>query len=411
MKSAGIIIVGAGHAAVRAALSIRDAGYDGTLTMVAEDGVDAPHERPPLSKWASGESVLAKPIVPDEHLASARVERLSAKVVAVDPGAMEVTLENGTALPFRKLLLATGATARRLDEKTTGGVPVRYLRSLEDATALRQAAGSARSVILIGGGFIGLELAASLRGLGLSVHVIEMADRLLARAVTAPVAKIVQTLHEDQGVEFTLGTGVTSFKRPATVVLGDGREVSADFIIAGIGSVANTALAQEAGLTVANGITVDTHMRTSDPDIFAAGDCCHFPLYGAGGSMTRLESWQAAGEQGALAGRNMVTDTESSLESYTHTPWFWSEQYGHVLQVSGLPGEETERVERSYARDHHVSFGLNAQNGLAFACGIAPGTKVAKDIRFAAKLIEGDILVDRTKLGDPSITLKSILRT
>ena len=398
MSGAGIVIIGAGHAAVRAVLSLRDAGFDGKITMIAEEGVGAPYERPPLSKWKPDQN-LEKPLVTEDQLDS--VERIAAKVTSLDREAHKVTLNDGAVLEYDRLLLATGASARRLDHEAT----IYYLRDLPDADALKHDAETANSATIIGGGFIGLELAASLRGMGLSVHVLEAADRLLARGVTAPVARIVQTLHEAHGVTFGFNTTITSIDGSGCIKFENGGSHTSDLIIAGVGSVPNTKLAEDAGLTVANGISVDTHLRTSDPDIFAAGDCCAFPLYGSEGSMTRLESWQAAGEQGALAGRNMVRPT---MENCTLVPWFWSEQYDHVLQVSGLRNANLQFTERYYTDDHHVSFGTNAQGRLAFACGIAPGTKVAKDIRFAAKLIEAGTPVETSQLGDPSVTLKSL---
>lgn len=398
-----MLIIGAGHAAVRAALAFRDAGHVGTVTMVAREGTDAPYERPPLSKWSDGD--LARPIVPEDQLAGAAINRITASVSSIDRKAHRVTLEDGTRLPYTRLLLATGASARRLDPDITNGAPVHYLRDLKDAVALRQNADGACSAIIIGGGFIGLELAASLRGIGIDVRVLEAADRLLSRAVSPPVARIVHRLHETNGVRFHFGTRLKSVE-PGRVTLADGRTLVADLVIAGIGSTPNTGLARDAGLVVDNGIRVNSFLQTDDPDIYAAGDCCAFPLYGAGGVMTRLESWRAAGDQGTLAARNMIGPDPAGC---TLTPWFWSEHYDHVLQVSGLPGAETARAERAYDDGHHVSFGLCDDGTLAFACGIAPGTRVAKDIRFAARMIEAGTIVDAAQISDPALTLKSLL--
>lgn len=216
----------------------------------------------------------------------------------------------------------------------------------------------------------------------------------------------MQRLHEENGVAFHFGTRLKSIAS-GHVTLADGRTLSADLIIAGVGSTPNTKLARDAGLAIENGIKVDTHLQTTDPDIFAAGDCCAFPLYGPKGVMTRLESWQAAGEQGALVGRNMVNDEQASC---TLIPWFWSEQYDHVLQVSGLPDTTTDGAERAYGDNHHVSFGINGDGTVAYASGIAPGTKVAKDIHLASKMIEAGVKTDATQLNDPNVALKSLLR-
>lgn len=416
-----MVIIGAGHAAVRAALAFREAGHDGTVTMVAREGADAPYERPPLSKWSDGDDPgrsFARPIVPEDQLANAGINRMVASVSSIDRKAHLIALEDGTTLPYTRLLLATGASARRLGPDLTpdltpdinrdlkSGAPVQYLRDLADAAALRRAASGAKSALIIGGGFIGLELAASLRGIGVGVRVLEAADRLLSRAVTLPVARIVQRLHETNGVTFHFGTRLKSVGS-GHVTLADGRTLVADLVIVGIGSTPNTGLAEDAGLAVDNGIRVNSFLQTDDSDIFAAGDCCSFPLYGAGGVMTRLESWQAAADQGALAARNMTGPEQTGCAL---TPWFWSEQYDHVLQVSGLPGTESAHAERAYDDGHHVSFGLCDDGTLAFACGIAPGTKVAKDIRFAAKMIEAGTIVDAAQVSDPAVTLKSLLR-
>lgn len=407
MSGGEILIIGAGHAGVRAALSMRGAGYKDGLTLLADEGVEAPYERPPLSKWGS-EGVRAKALVPEEQLADADIHRIDARAIKLDRLTRTITLEDGRTLRYNKLLLATGASARRFPESVQNGITVYDLRSHEEAVALARAARKARSAIIVGGGFIGLELAASLRALDVSVHVVEAADRLLSRAVTAPVAAIVHRLHDEKGVTFSVGKALKAFLNPNSVVLDDDTVLTADMLIAGIGSVPNTRLAQSAGLTVDNGIVVDSHLRTADPDIYAAGDCCSFPLYHPEGPMTRFESWQAAGEQGALAGRNMVADAEP--ETCSLVPWFWSEQYDHVLQVSGIPGSVSQTVERHYFPDHHVSFGVHSDGTLSFACGIAPGTQIAKDIRFATKLIQAGAAVDPVQLGDPSIALKSLLR-
>lgn len=399
-------IIGAGHAAVRAAVSMRDAGYEGSITMVAEEGVSAPYERPPLSKW-NDDGVAEKLILPGAQLNGLDVSRVSARVTSVDPGAHEVTLGDGQVVAYDRLLLATGASARRLDPALTGGADIFYLRDKSDAQNLRAKAKTARSAIIIGGGFIGLELAASLREMGLEVHVFEAAERLLSRAITAPVAQMVQDLHSAKGVSFHFNTKLSSVHKSGTITLVDGSNFSADLIVAGVGSEPNVLLAEQGGLSIANGIKVDTHLRTSDEDIFSAGDCCAFPLYGPDGTLTRLESWQAAGELGSLAGRNMVMSDQANC---TLTPWFWSEQYDHVLQVSGLTDPQLERVERAYSKDHHISFGITSIGKLAYACGIAAGTKVAKDIRLTAKMIEADVTVKKTQLEDISIPLKTLLR-
>ena len=401
-----MVIIGAGHAGVRAALAIREAGYDGPVSLIAEEGSDLPYERPPLSKWSGDEVFAAIPVVPPGQLEDARIERIDGKVTGINATGKFVLLGDGTTRPYAKLLLATGAAARRLPDTLTGQSPVHYLRSLADAQRIRRAVAQSSSALIIGGGFIGLELAASLRSAGLIVQVLEAANTLLARAVSVEVSKIVHQLHVDHGVQFSFNARIVELAMSDGLVrLDNDVQIKADMIIAGVGSVPVTELAESAGLDVSNGVSVDSQLRSSDPEIYAAGDCCSFPLYGADGQATRLESWQAAGDQGALAGLNMVTDTP---DKYTSVPWFWSEQYDHVLQVAGLATPDMAFVQRSYGSTHHVTFGVNPDGTLGYACGIADGLKIAKDIRFAMKLIDKARPIDKEALANPETPLKTL---
>ena len=404
--STGMVIIGAGHAGVRAALAIREAGYDGPVSLIAEEGSDLPYERPPLSKWSGDEPGAPIPVIPSGQLDDAQIDRIDGKVIGISAGDKVVLMSDGTTHPYAKLLLATGAAARRLPESLAGQSPVLYLRDLADAQRIRQLAAQSSSAVIIGGGFIGLELAASLRGAGLTVQVLEAANALLARAVSAEVANIVHQLHVEHGVQFVFNANIVEFSMSdGHIRLDPDEQIKFDMIIAGVGSVPVTELADSAGLEVSNGVVVDSHLRSSNPDIYAAGDCCSFPLYGTDGQATRLESWQAAGDQGALAGLNMVTDTPGT---YTSVPWFWSEQYDHVLQVAGLPTPDMTFVQRAYGSTHHVTFGLNPDGSLGYACGIADGLKVAKDIRFAMKLIEKARPIDKEALANPETALKTL---
>jgi len=410
MKESTLLIVGAGHAGIRAALSARTGGYKGNLTIIADEGCSLPYERPPLSKWTDS-SELSKAILPVHQLDEMKVPRVTAVVKSINTESQQLNLENGTALRYDRLLLATGASPRRLSVPGASSDKVFYLRNKVDALQLQKAAQTAGSAIIIGGGFIGLEVAASLRGLGVEVNVIEQGDRLLERAVSSKVASIVQELHENQGVVFTFGAQVKEINSgsKASVRLGNGAALSADLIIVGIGSIPNTKLAESAGLSVDNGIVVDSCLRTSDPNIFAAGDCCSFPLYDETGPLTRLESWQAAGEQGDIAGRNMLA-TKRDCQPCSLTPWLWSVQYDHTLQMTGMPGFASLQIDRNYAPSHHVTFGQTEDGKLVSASGIAPGTSIAKDIRFSMKLIRSGQAVDATALAAADIKIKSLIQ-
>ncbi|MDP5218916.1 FAD-dependent oxidoreductase [Ruegeria sp. 2205SS24-7] len=360
----GIVIVGAGHAGLRAATSARRSGFEGPITLIDRDAVWPPHERPPLSKWRE-DGVEARHIIPAEHVDAAELTFQRDQVEAIDPGARSLTLSDGAILGFDKLLLATGAGARAFRDAMT-------LRTKADADAIRERAADAESAIIVGAGFIGLELASSLRTMGVAVRVVEKADRILARGATPAVAAIVQNRHVAAGVAFSLNHSVT----PEELV-------QADLVIAGVGSAPVVELAEQAGLSVDNGILVDRHLCTSHPDIFAAGDCCAVPVLGE--QPTRLEAWTAAGQQGDIAGHNMTCSDD--LRSCELTPWLWLNQYDYVLQSAGLQKPDHQIIDRAYGPDHHISFGLS-DGKLSFAVGVARGVKIAKDMRFAMKLIE-----------------------
>lgn len=408
------VIIGAGHAGIRAAKKLRDLDFDGKIIMVAEEGVQQPYERPPLSKWSheNGTSnVEVKPIFSTEILADLHIETINTRVTSIDKTEKTIWLEDGSSLQYHKLLLAKGARARQLT--LNGADEVYHLRDVNDAKNLRDAAKNAKSTLIIGGGFIGLELAASLVPSGVQVHVVEMTDRLLGRAVDAKVAKIVQDLHEANGVEFHFSSHIVSCEKQDDgyqITLDDGTCFDADILVAGIGSIANTDLAKDAGLMVENGIHVDRFMQTNDPHIFAAGDCCNFPLYGDVTNPIRLESWQAAGTHADIAAFNMLHLEGERENCDTLIPWFWSEQYDHVLQVVGVANTDSVTTERTYSDDHHITFASNLENQLQSACGIAPQTKIAKDIRFAMKLIEAKTPVAIEALADPSIGIKSLIK-
>ena len=382
----GIVIVGAGHCGLRAALAARDAGFERDITLVDSDEQALPYERPSLSKWPHGE-LRTVPIAPGTLIKSARLTFLKDQAIRVHRDRRQLDLASGSTLPYTRLLLATGARARILESCPNAFT----LRNRADATAIRARALRSRDAVIVGAGFLGLELAASLRALDVNVHVIEQAPRILGRGTTTAVAKIVQGLHEKRGVRFSLGHA--------------GDVPTAGLIVAATGSLPNTELATKAGLTVENGIVTDEHLRTSDPHVFAAGDCCAAPVLGKGRPPMRLEAWNPAGQQGGIAGENMVSST---LRTCGLTPFVWSDQYQHVLQSVGLPIPNPVIVERSYALDHRVSFLLDNVGRLTFVVGVARGAKIAKDIRFAKKLIEAGAAPEPTALANPDVDLRGL---
>ncbi|RUU13082.1 ferredoxin reductase [Mesorhizobium sp. USDA-HM6] len=405
---AGMVIIGAGECGGRAALALRDLGYEGPVTLVGDEP-HLPYERPPLSKEAmTSEAPLIKAIASDELLAERSIRHIhSVRAVSIDRAAYVVRQSDGSSLPYDKLLLATGSVPRKLPMPGLGGRCV-YLRTFNDALAIRSHLSAGNRVAIIGGGFIGLELAASSRKLGAMVTVIEAQPRILMRGVPAEIAEIIHKAHEAEGVKVLTGQGIASIAdngAEVRITLADGQAVVADLAVIGIGAIPVTALAAEAGLAIDNGIAVDGQLRTDDPDIFAAGDCCSFPLAIYGGRRVRLEAWRNAQEQGALAARNML----GANEAHAAVPWFWSDQYGLTLQIAGLSDEGRSTVRRDLDDGAFILFHLAEDGRLVAASGIGPGNAVARDIRLAEMLIAKRASPAPEALGSQAVKLKSLL--
>ena len=408
--AAGMLIVGAGECGARAALGLRERGYEGPVTLVGDEP-HLPYERPPLSKDAMvSEAELAPKLVGDpEHFASRRIECVTGtSAVSIDRAARRVTLADGRTLPYGKLLLATGAAPRKLPLPGGDGSRCAYLRTHDDALRIRRALKVGSHVAILGGGFIGLEIAASACRRGVSVTVIEALPRILTRGVPEAIANVVDARHRREGVTLTCGKAVLALRETASgieIALAGGSTVAADLLIIGIGAVPVTDLAQQAGLAIENGIAVDAQLRTSDPDIHAAGDCCSFPLAIYGGRRVRLECWRNAQDQGGLAARNML----GAGESASAVPWFWSDQYDLTLQIAGLPDESVRVVRRDLSEDAFILFHLADDGRLVAASGVARSNAVAKDIRLAEMLIAKGARPDPTALAQPQVKLKSLL--
>jgi 3-phenylpropionate/trans-cinnamate dioxygenase ferredoxin reductase subunit len=401
---AGMVIIGAGECGTRAALALRQAGYDGAVTLIGAEP-HAPYERPPLSKDAiTAEAPAAKAIGGAERLAEAGIDfRPSRSALGIDRTARRVLLE-GETIPYERLLLATGARPRPLPLPGADGPTVVTLRTLDDAARIRAALGPGRHLAVIGGGFIGLELAASARKLGAEVTVIEALPRLLTRGVPAEVAQVLYERHIAEGVSFHFGARLTAITA-AGVVLVEDTVIRADLVVVGIGALPNTELAVAAGLAIDNGIAVDATLATSDPDIFAAGDCCSFPQPLYDDRRVRLESWRSAQEQGTLAARNML----GSAEPVSGVPWFWSDQHDLSLQIAGLAEGAVTHVHRALKDGAFVLFHLGPDGRLLAASGIGAGNAVAKDIRLAEMLIARRAHPDPAALADPVVNLKRLL--
>ncbi|MCP9228880.1 FAD-dependent oxidoreductase [Mesorhizobium sp. LMG 17147] len=404
----GMVVIGAGECGGRAALALRELGYDGPVTLVGDEP-HLPYERPPLSKDAMvADAPLIKAIASDAILAERSIRHIhSVLAVAIDRTAHVVRLSDGSALAYDKLLLATGSVPRKLPMPGLGGRCV-YLRTFNDALAIRAHLSAGNRIAIVGGGFIGLELAAAARRLGASVAVIEAQPRILMRGVPAEIAQVIHPAHEAEGVKILCGEGIAAIVDDGAevrIALAGGHDIVADLAVIGIGAVPVTGLAAEAGLTIDNGVAVDAELRTSDRDIFAAGDCCSFPLAIYGGRRVRLEAWRNAQEQGALAARNML----GAGEAHSAVPWFWSDQYGLTLQIAGLSDEGRSIVRRDVGDGAFILFHLAEDGRLVAASGIGPGNAVARDIRLAEMLIAKQAKPAPEALGSHTVKLKSLL--
>ncbi|MCZ7470082.1 FAD-dependent oxidoreductase [Agrobacterium sp. O3.4] len=394
-----IVIIGAGEAGTRAAFTLRETGFDGDITLVGAEP-HPPYERPPLSKPLEA-AVRMKPICADGALEAARIAYLQGvSATRINAKDRLVTLDGGRMIGYDRLLLATGAQPRTL--ACPGAGQALNFRTHADAEAIFSRADSGARIAIIGGGLIGMELAAVLRGKGLTVSVIEAAARPLGRAVPPRFAEKIHARHRDEGVHFHLGQGVSEIT-PEAVLLTDGGRVPADIVVSAIGVVPNIALAEAAGLATGNGILTDAFLRTSDPQIFAAGDCA--AVSQAAGGHIRFESWRNARSQAEIAARNSL----GANEAFAALPWFWSDQYDLGLQVAGLPQPGHQSVIRPLGNGELEFFLEDGQ--LVAAAGLGIGNSVAKDIKLAEMLIAAGISPDPAALADPGLNLKTLLKS
>ncbi|MEQ1941893.1 FAD-dependent oxidoreductase [Mesorhizobium sp. VNQ89] len=408
MGDRGAVIVGAGECGARAAFALREEGYAGCITLIGAER-HLPYERPPLSKdGMSADAPGIKTIAEASRYESAAIRlMLSAEVVSIERAEKSLRLGDGTTIPYEMLLLATGARPRLLPlaEKSRHCL---YLRTHDDAGPIAARLKPGSRVIIIGGGFIGLELAASARGRGCEVTILEAMPRLLSRAVPEEIAAVLADAHLRNGVDIRFGATIAAIDDKAAGVevrLGDGSTLQADLCVIGIGAIPNVELAERAVLAVDNGICVDETLRTNDPDIFAAGDCCSFPLSIYAGRRVRLEAWRNAQEQGTLAAGNML----GRHAAHASVPWFWSDQYDLTIQIAGLADEGRTTVRRDMGDGAFILFHLADDGRLVAASGIGRGNAVARDIRLAEMLIARGARPVADKLADAEIKLKSLL--
>jgi len=403
-----IVIVGAGQAGLQAVSSLRAEGFSGGLTLIGDEPFP-PYQRPPLSKaYLAGDFARERLFLkPEGFFSENRCDlRLGTKITKIDRSGRQIHLDGGEEVPYGKLLLTTGARVRRISAPGAELSGMHYLRGIEDVDLFRPVLAPGKRLVVVGGGYIGLEVAAVAIKHGLKVTVLEAAGRVMERAVSEPLSQFYQNEHAKNGVEIRLGHSVKGFEGQEKIerVICAQETFEADFVLVGIGVVPNSEIAGEAGLQTDNGIVVDEHTRTSDPNIFAAGDCTNHPtfLFGRDDGRVRLESVQNAIDQAKHAAAAMM----DRPKSYRAVPWFWSDQFDLKLQIAGLAKPDDELVlrgdpaERKFAVFHVNSGALTAVE----AVNAAPEYVVGR------KLIEQGKKIDAGKLVDTSIAMKSFLQ-
>lgn len=398
-----IVIVGAGQAAAQAVASLRDEGFAGELTMIGDEAF-LPYQRPPLSKaYLQGKTDLERLLLRSEEFYRQRECEilLGTRATAVERASRMVHLATGQRLHYDRLLLATGSASRRIRAPGAHLGGIHYLRTLADAEALRPALERSRRLAVIGGGYIGLEVAAVATTLGLSVTVFEALERPLARVASPAISHFIAAAHRAAGVSVRLSTTLDRFEGGdrLTGVWASGELHPADVALVGIGAIPNCELAEAAGLATDDGIVVDEFTRTSDPLIFAAGDCTRHP--GAHGGLLRLESVQNAVDQARHAALAML----DKPKRYAETPWFWSDQFAIRLQMAGLPRTDDHIVVRGDTSSSKFAvFHLRGEQ-----IGAVEAVNSPPDYMAGRKLIAAGKKITPEHLMDTGMPIKSLL--
>ncbi len=410
MKSDGVVIVGAGQAGFQVAASLRMEGYAEPIMLIGDEP-NLPYQRPPLSKgfMAGKQEIEATALRPLAFYESHRIDLMTgARVTGIDRVSRRVSLESGRTLRYDALVLAVGARNRTLPVKGAELDGVCYLRTDAEAVDIRQRMEQARDVVVIGGGFIGLELAAAARTLGKTVRVLEVQSRLMPRVVSPILSDFYRDVHGSEGVEIALGVTLSEIVghagRVSELVLSDGSVCPADLVLVGIGVLPNMELAGDAGLGVANGIVVDDRLRTEDESVYAIGDCADHPNPFAnpfaGGGRVRIESVQNAVDQAKCIAAAIV----GRAESYRAVPWFWTDQFDIKLQIAGLSGGFGHVIARGEPESRKFSLFYFRDGRLAAVDSVnRPGDHSA-----ARKLIGTGIAITPEQAADPSVDLKAL---
>lgn len=402
-----LVIVGAGLAGVSAAGSARESGFTGPILLLCEES-DLPYDRPPLSKRvlleAGAETIIG--LRDEDWFRDSNIDlQLNKNVSAINRTDKLVHCKDGTLIPYGTLILATGSSVRRLPMLESKNVPVHYLRTRNDAVALRSQLREGAHVVVIGGGVIGLEVAGSARKLGCSVSVIEASERLMARSLSPSTSAFIKAYHESKGVSVRTATTVVDSSPQQSsgghdLTLANGEVITADIVVAGIGVNPNIELAKSCGLTCEDGVVVNAYGQSDDQHIFVVGDAAKFEsvLYE---QSLHLETWQHAQKHGQVVGRNAV----GAREKYDDVPWFWSDQHEMNIQLVGLAIGDAEIKRPCDDEESLMAFHLQSGRLMGATLINAGGNK-----RPVQKLIAAKAIAPIEKLTDPTVRLRSLAK-
>ena len=399
------VVIGGGHAAGQAVASLRQEGFEGEIVVIGDEPF-LPYQRPPLSKqYLSGEQGLDRVYLRPEKFYEERniTLKLGVRVESLDCGAHTVVTSTGETISYDKALLCTGSRPRLLNAPGIDLAGIHYLRGIADVDGIRTEMADAKTMIIVGGGYIGLEVAAVTRTAGLEVSVLEMESRILNRVTTPTMSEFYTQLHEGRGVKILTDTAVSGFEgdgRVSAAVTATGEKLPADIVIVGIGILPNIELAEAAGLDCDNGIVVDERCATSNPDVYAAGDCTNHPNPLLNRRL-RLESVPNAMEQARVAAANLL----GGDKSYAAIPWFWSDQYELKLQMVGFSTNADQEVLRGDPSSNQFAR-FYLENGVLVA---ADAVNSPKEFMACRQLVAKQAKVDVEKLADSEVPIKELL--
>lgn len=404
-----IIILGGGQSAAHAATTIRQYDSESSIAIVTNESY-LPYERPPLSKKFLLNEVEIDEFLffNEEHYQNLKIDILKNEEIKNVNFEKNIIESNNNKISYNKLLIATGCKNRTLNLENVDQKDLFYLRDINESTKIKNKFNSSENILIIGGGFIGLEIASSAKQLGKNVNVVELADNLMGRIVPKEISTIVRKKHEENGVDIHLRTNITSIKKNTdnyTIQLSNNASVICNMIIVGIGAIPNVEIFDNTALKIDNGIITNQYNKTSIENVFAAGDVSNFyhPLYEEN---IRLESWKHAQNHGVSAGKNIV----GQKTEYSEVPWMWSDQYNLNLQLTGRCDEYDSLVKRGKDENDGIIYFFMKNNQVFGACGVGIGGKIAKDIRIAGILSDKKIKVAESDLSDSSMKLNKLLK-